>query len=321
LVEEATLRDPRALWAWFLLGRCHDGLGHDADAIACYDACLALDPDAYQAWHNRGLAHLRRGEFLKAQTDFDRALEIRSGVSDAYFNRALAKKSLREFAGAEADLTRALECCSGYTRIYFVRSEVRSRLGNKAGADADRAEGLRREPVEESCWTARGLARIQTDPAGALADFDRALERNSHYRPALVNKAHVLAERLHRTADAVAVLDQAIKSHPEHAGLRAGRAVYLARLGRRDDAHRDAEKALELSADAATRYQVAGVYALTSTSHPEDQRETLRLLALALKRDYGLEHLDNDPELDPVRNLVEFKELVTAARALRGDRR
>ena len=321
LLEESTIRDPRALWAWFLLGRCHDGLGHDADAIACYDACLALEPDAHQVWHNRGLAHLRRGEFLKARTDFDRALEIKPGVSDAYFNRALAKKALREFTAAEADLTKALEHGSAYTRIYFVRSDVRARLGDKAGADADRAEGLRREPIEESCWTARGLARIKNDPAGALADLDRAIARNPQYRPALVNKAHVLAEVLHRPADAVAVLDQAIKHHPEHAGLRAGRAVYLARLGRREDAHCDADEALRLSTDAATRYQVAGVYALTSKSHPEDQREAFRLLALALKRDYGFEHLDNDPELDPVRHLAEFKELVTAARALRGDRR
>jgi hypothetical protein len=65
---------------------------------------------------------------------------------------------------------------------------------------------------------------------------------------------------------------------------------------------------------------VAGVYALTSVGHPEDRKEAFRLLAGALKKDYGFEQLDSDPELAPVRHLPEFQELVAAARALR-DRR
>jgi eukaryotic-like serine/threonine-protein kinase len=79
-------------------------------------------------------------------------------------------------------------------------------------------------------------------------------------------------------------------------------------------------EALQLGDDPATRYQVAGVYALTSKAHPEDRKEAFRLLASALKRDYGFEHLDADPELAPVRGLPEFRELVAAARALRARR-
>src|SRR5205085_1274043 len=146
-------------------------------------------------------------------------------------------------------------------------------IGDKDGAAADRREGLEREPTDESCWTARGFARLGTDPAGALADFDKALDRNPTYRPALVDKAHVLAERLNRTADAVKVLDLAVRHYPEQPSLRAARAVYLARCGRRADAHKEAEEALQLSGDPATRYQVAGVYALTSKTNPEDRAE------------------------------------------------
>jgi serine/threonine protein kinase/Flp pilus assembly protein TadD len=320
LLEAATRKDPTAPWAWFLLAQCHDGLGRDADAIACYGVCLALQPDAHPVWFNRGLAHLRRGDYRNALADFDRAIALQGDVADAYFNRGLAKKALKDYAGAAADLTRALECGSEYTRVYFVRADVRARLGDRAGADADRQEGMNREPVEESCWTARGFARLPANPAGAIEDFDRALDRNPRYRPALMNKAHVLADVLNRPADAVAVLDRAIKYHPEQAGLHAARAVYLARLGRRADAHRAADEALQVGHDAATRYQVAGVYALTSRTHPEDRKEAFRLLRFALKRNYGFEHLDTDPELAPVRHLAEFKDLVAAARALRADR-
>jgi tetratricopeptide (TPR) repeat protein len=217
-------------------------------------------------------------------------------------------------------LTKALEHGWAFTRIYFVRAQVRARLGDKVGAESDRAEGFAREPADEASWTARGFARLGSDPKGALADFEKALQLNRQYRPALVNKAHVLADLLKRPADAVAVLNEAIKHHPEQAALWAGRAVYLARMGRRADAHKDAEEALQLSGAPAVRYQVAGVYALTSKGHPEDRREAFRLLAGALKKDYGFEHLDSDAELAPVRDLPEFQELVAAARALR-DRR
>lgn len=318
LLVEATRKDPQALWAWFLLGRSYDGLGRDTDAVACYSTCLALKPDAHQVWFNRGLAHLRRGDFKNSLADFDRSIELKPDVSDAYFNRGLARKATGDLQGAEADFTSALEHGSEFTRIYFVRAAVRAKRGDTAGAESDRQEGLKREPVEESCWNARGYARLESDPNGALVDFDKALERNPRYLPALLNKSHVLADILNRTADAVVVLNAAIQFHPQQAQLWAGRAVYLARLGKREEAHRNAEEALQLSGDPATRYQVAGVFALTSKDHPEDRPEAFRLLAWALKRDYGFEYLDIDPELDPVRDLVEFKELVKAARALKG---
>ena len=132
-----------------------------------------------------------------------------------------------------------------------------------------------------------------------------------------MNKAYVLADVLNRPADAVAVLDRAIKAHPGVALLRSARAVYLARAGRRDAAHRAAEDALELSPDPATRYQVAGAYALTSKTHPEDRADAFRQLTAALKAGYGFQHLDNDPDLAPVRGVPEFESLVAAAKALR----
>jgi eukaryotic-like serine/threonine-protein kinase len=317
LLERATCKDPQALWAWFLLGRCYDRLQRDAEAVSCYSTCLALRPDAHQAWFNRAIAQLRRAHFKEALADFDRAIELRPEIADAYFNRGLARKELGDLVGAEADLTAALERGSDLTRVYFVRADVRDLRHNGAGAASDRREGLQREPVEESCWNARGYFKLGSDPKGALADFDKALERNPRYLPAFLNKSHVFGEILKQPADAVIALDTAIKYHPQDPQLWAGRAVYLARLGKRAEAHHDAEEALHLSNDPAIRYQVAGAYALTSKEHPEDRPEAFRLLASALKRDYGFDLLGDDPELDAVRDLPEFTELVRVARALK----
>ena len=66
-----------------------------------------------------------------------------------------------------------------------------------------------------------------------------------------------------------------------------------------------------------TLYQVAGIYALTSRQEPEDRREAFRLLAAALREGTGLDLIDRDRDLDPIRKQPEFRSLVEAARALR----
>src|SRR5207302_698991 len=160
------------------------------------------------------------------------------------------------------------------------------RLGDKDGAKADRAAGLRERPADELSWVARGLARLAADPPGALADFEEALMLNPRSQSALQNKAHVLG-KLGRTAEAVQALDAAVALYPDFVPARSGRGVLLARLGEREAALRDAREALRRDTKAATLYQAAGIYALTSQQQPDDRREAFRLLAAALRQGFG----------------------------------
>ena len=61
---------------------------------------------------------------------------------------------------------------------------------------------------------------------------------------------------------------------------------------------------------------MAGIYALTSRANPEDKTAALRLLWQALKTGFGLDILDSDEDLDPIRSDPEFKRLVQNARGL-----
>jgi eukaryotic-like serine/threonine-protein kinase len=309
LLQQATRLEPANYWAWFVLGNCHDRLGEDVRAEACYATCITLAPDSHWAYFNRGLAFLRQKDYAQACADFDEVLRLRPDVTEAWINRAQARQGLGRFGDAVQDLTEALERGAPDTRIYFLRSRLRAKLGDAEGAKRDREEGLRREPCDEKSWVARGFNRLADEPQGALADFEQALRINPNSVAALQNKAHVLAEKLGRTEEAVTVLTRLLELHPGAGASRSGRGVLRARLGRRDEAIKDGEDALLQDATPPRLYQVACIYALTSRQQPDDRLRALQLLSSALARGYGADLLPSDNDLDPLRDLPEFRRL------------
>jgi tetratricopeptide (TPR) repeat protein len=320
LLRDARRLDPQDAYVCYALGVCHAQLGDYRRAASALDASLALWPDFFASHYQRARAHNELKEHAEAVEEFSAAIRLRPNFLAAHVDRALARLALGDYTAAEADLTHALKAGTPATRVYFIRAEVRRRAGNIPGANADRSEGLRREPCDEVSWVARGLARMNTDPKGALADFDRALQVNPHYLPALEDRAAVLAERLGQTDAAVAALDRAISVAPQRGQTRAGRGVLLARLGRRDEALRDAREAERLDPRPEVLYQAAGVYALTGQKNPADRREAYRLLAAALRQGYGFDLIEIDPDLRPIQGEPEYRRLLEAARTLQQSR-
>jgi tetratricopeptide (TPR) repeat protein len=196
-----------------------------------------------------------------------------------------------------------------------MRARVYDKAGNPEAARRDLEEGLRQEPADEKSWLARGMARLAKDPEGALADFNKALEINPRSLPALQNVAHVLS-KLDRNEEAVRILDKTVRIHPDHVPARIGRGVLLARLGKRELAHQDANEVLPRDGKGATLYQAACIWALTSRREPADRGEACRLLGLALRKGYGLDQLDKDRDLEPIRQEPEFRRLAEGARAI-----
>jgi serine/threonine protein kinase/tetratricopeptide (TPR) repeat protein len=319
-LQEVSRTDPQNFASWLRLGNLYVELAkisnqpsYLSEADHCYGIGITLRPDIYWAYLNRGLLCLDMKDYSRAFSDFDRVVALRPDLAMAYINRALARLGMRDPKGAVDDLTRALELKDGPTQAFFIRARARAALGDKDGAARDVAEGLKREPSDAVSWVVRGLAKLRTDPKGALADYDAALALNPRYVFALQNKAHVLSERLARTEEAVGVLDMAVKHHPGYAKALAGRGVLLARLGRRNDAIRDARALLAIDDSALSIYQAACVYALTSRQQPADRPESLRLLAEAVRKDNSwLAVAREDPDLAPIRDQQAFRDLVQA---------
>ena len=312
-VQRISRIDPQNFVNWLLLGNCYVRLGQLNEAAACYSTGIALRPEIAWSYVNRGLVHLDLKQYSEALADFDQVIAVRPEMVEALINRALARMGLGECAQAVADLNRALELPDAPVRTLFLRARAREQLGDRVGAARDRAEGLGRRPNDELSWVVRGLARLDSDPQGALADFDAALALNPRSKSALQDKAHVLAERLGRTEEAIRSLSLALRYHPDYVDAIAARGVYHARLGRRELALADARAALAQSDQPGTIYQVAGIYALIFELEPGDRREALRLIAIALRKDPSwLRAVPTDHELDPIRNRLEFRDLLRA---------
>ncbi len=304
-------QSPERPLIWLQLGLCHEAMGRPDEAAACYSNGIASWPRFHHFYLERGLIRLRQGDYGPARTDFDLAIDLNPDLADAYINRALARRGLGDAAGAIADYTLALERATGQTRIYFMRAKARDQLGDRQGATRDRHEGLRREPGDVLSWVARGLAwqRLEGDLDQALADIEQALMLDSRSPEALHNKAYIL-EQLGRLPQAIDMLDRLLEVTPEDLAALRVRGVFKARLGHRREAHRDAEEALRRDVRPETLYQVAGIYALTSTIVPEDRRRALELLQAALAQGYPTDQIDDDRDLDPIRDDPQFPRAV-----------
>ena len=318
-LRTATQMEPEDFTAWFVRGTCHLALEQPELAALCFGSCVAVDKDFAPAWLNRGVAYSRLRFFPEACSDFDRALRLDPNLTEARVQRAKARESLHDLPGAIADMTLALEDGGAPTRLYFIRARLRDAAGDKAGAVADRAEGLKRTPADDLSWVARAEARLAKDPEGALADVTEALRLNPVSMFGLQLRAHILAERIGRPDEAIRTLDKAVELYPEYAPAVAGRGVLLARAGRRAEAIRDAEEALLRDSRAPNLYQVGCIYALTTRIEPADKLKAFQLLWAGLRTGFGLDIVDTDPDLNPLRAEPEFRRLVAAAKARQAD--
>lgn len=316
LLDRASSLAPEDYATWQLRGHCELNVGQYSRADQSYTVCIALAPTSEWSYLHRGIARLEERDYPSALADFDRVLKLNSQHPEAHTNRGLALIGLRRFEEAVDELTQAMALGERGSRMYLIRAMARDHLADRQRAEQDRRQALDMQPVDDLDWVARGTAKIQQDPEGALADFDRALALNPQSRQALENKAHVLSERMGRVDEALDVLNRAVALYPDYILARAGRGVLLARQGQRDLALSDARECLARDTQPFTCYQVAGIHALFSTKHNLDRLEALRLLGAALKQGVGLNLVDIDPDLNPIRELPEFKQLVDAARAL-----
>jgi tetratricopeptide (TPR) repeat protein len=229
--------------------------GAVADALGDFRAAAALDPHWAAPWNNAGLVRHLLGQFRAAVADFDQALARQPNYADALTNRARAWQALGDVA-ALADFNSALTCATGAqaTPVLHNRGMLRQAQGALAGALADFDQALEINPSHTTTRIVRGLARKQAgDLAGALADLDQALAENpTEELAALYHGRGGVRALQDQFAEAVADYDQALRLAPNNFCYYISRGN--ARYHQRDPrAVQDFRTAFRLDAEGAAR--------------------------------------------------------------------
>jgi serine/threonine protein kinase/Flp pilus assembly protein TadD len=317
LLEGAITAEPGHAAAQYCLAYCRQQLGQYTRALERYDVAQVLLPTHPLPAYQRGVIHTRLKQPHEAEKAFSRAIELDPTLARAWRDRGQIRAWLGEWEGAEMDYTAARENGSPAIQVHTLRAFARRNRNDAQGEAADLKAASQFVPQSEWDFLVRGYVSLRRgDLQAALADFEEADSLNPGSILALQNQAHIYADKLDDLSAALEVATKATRMHPEFAPARVGRAVVLARLAERDEAVREAEKALLLSDDPEVIYQAGCVYALTAKVEPKDATRAMELLRKAFKAGYAdLKLFGADHDLDELRALPEF---ATLERALHG---
>jgi tetratricopeptide (TPR) repeat protein/predicted Ser/Thr protein kinase len=176
--------------------------GHMAFARGDYAACekalsayLAGFPQDLPALRCRGhaLYHLRR--WSEAMDVLTRALRLDARDAQMLIFRSSCLEHAGKLDAAILDLDRALEI-DPRRNVFGRRARLRGRLGDSTGALADLDRAIEKQPDN---WLWRldraELRRLKGDLAGALADVDAAARVRPDDASVALHRAYVLADR------------------------------------------------------------------------------------------------------------------------------
>ncbi|MBX9581672.1 MAG: hypothetical protein K2X87_15325, partial [Gemmataceae bacterium] len=309
--------DPGHAAAQFCLAFCRHDLGQLDRALERYDVAAALLATDPRPFFRRGTIYGVQRRFAEAEAEFGKALDRDPSFADGYRNRGVARADLKKHAEAHQDLTDALDRGAPRLPVLLSRAGVREAMGDAAGAAADRRAVAEMEPQTATDYLARGRSRLPADPAGALADYRAAEQLNPTWPVVPQVQAVILSEYLGDDAGALAAASRAVALDPDSGLARAAKALVLARLGRRDDAHREAEQARPRPDDFQTLYQLARVYATTAANRPADAAPAAAYLRRAVKAGFrDVDRLTADRAFGSVRSDPELAEVVRTLRTL-----
>jgi len=247
-----------------IAGALNARLSRFEQALAHYDAAIALAPDYFEALNNRGNCLKELDRLDEALASFDAAIGLNHAYSEAHMNRGIVLAALKRMDEALASYSKSIALEPG-------RAEAYNNRGNALQA----------------------LNR----PDDALADFDAAVKLNPAFPDAFVNRGNTL-KALNRLEDALASYDEALALLPTSAEAWNNRGVVLKFLKRPDEARASFEKALDLKpgyamALAETLYMKAHLCDWTGIARGEE----LAQLALAgqVVPPFYMLPIDDDP--------------------------
>ncbi len=268
--QEAIRLNPRSSDAYRELAVAYEESGMWNEAEATHKKAIELWP-AYWAGYNRlGFCDYQQGRYADAEKMFRRVVELTPDNTRGYSNLGALYHLMGRYREATRMLERSVQLepnSDGYTNLgtlYFF-------LGRYADA----------VPVMEK---AAQLAPTQFLPWGNLADAYR-------WAPGMTGKAAPAYQK------AIELAEKQLEVNPNDFQIRASIAVYQAKLGNKNPALSQINRALkQASGNVNVLFKSAIVYELCG-----DRTLALRQHDSAIKGGYSVQEVEGEPEFARLR--------------------
>jgi tetratricopeptide (TPR) repeat protein len=225
------------------------GLGRLDEALADYDAVIAVDPN-YPEYHfdRANLLH-RLDRDDEALVEYDTTIALGPPFPEAYYNRAELWLEAGATEQALAGMSYVLELDPTFVDAYVNRAGIYLAADDLDAALADARAGLLLDPVNPHLHTVVGQVHAErSEFTEARSAFDTALAAAPDLVSALSGRAGVAYE-LGDVDAAIADLSAAVATTPEDAGLQFNLAFVYQSAQQWDDALAHLATAAELAPD------------------------------------------------------------------------
>ena len=259
---------------WMMLKTTIYELGHDyGAAIAEYNLIEEEFGAAAAIYFYRSDCYNELGYTEKAVSDITKCIELQGG--DDYMSYAWRGDFYREggeYEKAIEDFTKAVSLMPTDAYAYYKRGWCYELMGDDDNAMADYNTGIDLDQSYPYIYLMRGEQYLKTgDKESADADFEAVLQKDTVAKAG--SARHYALHFLGHDKEALEWIDSIIADDPDNASLYYDKSCLLARMGQNDEA--------------------------------------VNALRIAFEKGYrAFSHVENDDDMDPLRNHPDFMALV-----------
>ncbi|XP_022602005.1 transmembrane and TPR repeat-containing protein 3 isoform X3 [Seriola dumerili] len=197
--------------------RANESRLEEADQL--YRQAISMRPDFKQAYISRGELLLKMNKLTEARDAYLRALELDRTNADLWYNLAIVNIEMKDPSEALKNFNHALELNPRHKLALFNSALLMQESGEpKFWPEANRRflTYVEEEPDDANGYFNLGmLAMDANENAAAERWMRKAIGLQAGFRSALFNLA-LLYSQSKREVDALPVLDELLRYHPEH---------------------------------------------------------------------------------------------------------
>ncbi|MGK7889353.1 MAG: tetratricopeptide repeat protein [Leptolyngbyaceae cyanobacterium] len=219
--EAAIALQPDFYQAWYGMAQVLTTQGRYEEALEICEHILTLQPDFYQAMRDRALLWVLQGNLEQAVVDFDQVVQHTPSDYVAWYLRGnLFWKHMGWDEAALGSYDRALSIAPTFAEAWIERGRVLQRLGYEDEAIASLKKAIGYEPDLAGGWYWLALFSQDRDPNAALTAIEQAVA----IVPTQVDYLFLYSQLLIQTGQSVAahpVLERILAIDPNHQSAQA----------------------------------------------------------------------------------------------------